>query len=58
MTLLTFPIAQSKQAISMILNCGRLKSQVKLLYPNKIIVNSVDLSIVQTLLKRNEMSWK
>ena len=58
MKLLTFPVAQSKQAISMILNCGRLKSPVKLLYPNKIIVNSIDLSIIETLLKRNQMSWK
>jgi hypothetical protein len=58
MTLLTFPVAQSKQTISAILNCGRLKSPVKLIYPNKMIVDSTDLPAIKTLLKRNQMSWK
>ena len=43
MKLLTFPIAQSKKSISMIVNSNKLKSEVKILYPNRIIVDLVDL---------------
>jgi hypothetical protein len=58
MKLLTFPIAQSKKSISMILNSNKLKSEVKILYPNKMIVNLNDLSAIKIILKRNYLNFK
>jgi hypothetical protein len=58
MKLLTFPIAQSKKSISMILNSNKLKSKVKILYPNKMIVNLIDLSAIKIILKRNYLNYR
>jgi hypothetical protein len=58
MKLLTFPIAQSKKSISMIVNSNKLKSEVKILYPNRIIVDLVDLLVIEKMLDRNYLNYR
>jgi hypothetical protein len=58
MKLLTFPISQSKKSISMIVNSNKLKSEVKILYPNKIIVDLVDLLVIEKMLDRNYLNYR
>jgi hypothetical protein len=58
MKLLTFPIAQSKKSISIIVNSNKLKSEVKILYPNKIIVDLVDLLVIEKMLDRNYLNYR
>jgi hypothetical protein len=58
MKLLTFPIAQSKKSISLIVNSNKLKSKVKILYPNRMIVELIDLPIIEIMLERNYLNYR
>jgi hypothetical protein len=42
----------------MIVNSNKLKSEVKILYPNRIIVDLVDLSIIEKILNRNYLNYR
>ena len=55
---LTFPQCASKKALQLILNSGKLKHEVKILYPNMAIINLKDLSAIKIILKRNYISCK
>jgi len=55
---LVFPIAQSKKSISLIINSNNLKNPIKILYPNKMIVNIDDIDKIKKLLDRNYLNYK
>ena len=50
---LTFPQCASKKALQLILNSNKLKHEVKILYPNMVIVDLDDLAIIEKILERN-----
>jgi hypothetical protein len=50
---LTFPQCASKKALQLILNSNKLKHEVKILYPNMVIVDLNDLSVIEKILERN-----
>ena len=50
---LTFPQCSSKKALKLILNSNKLKHEVKILYPNMVIVDLNDLSVIEKILERN-----
>ena len=43
----TLPIYSAKRAIGLILNSNNLKNPVTLIYPNRMIVNEVDVKAIQ-----------
>lgn len=54
---LVFPISQAKKAITLILNSNKLKSEVKLLYPNKMFISDKDLPVATDILRRNHLNY-
>jgi hypothetical protein len=46
----TLPIYSAKRAIGLILNSNNLKNAVKILYPNRLIVNEVDVKAIERVL--------
>ena len=50
---LTFPQCASKKALQLILNSNKLKHEVKILYPNMVIVDLNDLAVIEKMLERN-----
>lgn len=50
---ITLPTCSSKKALTLILNSNKLVYEVKILYPNKVIVHDKDLSTIETILERN-----
>jgi hypothetical protein len=53
MKLITLPSCSSKKSISLIMNSNKLKFNINLIYPNKILVDDSDLSTIKKLLKQN-----
>jgi hypothetical protein len=50
---ITLPICSAKKGLKLILNSNQLKFEVKILYPNMVIVNNIDLPIINKILERN-----
>jgi hypothetical protein len=42
----------------MIVNSNKLKSEVKILYPNRIIVDLVDLLVIEKMLDCNYLNYR
>lgn len=50
---LTFPQCSSKKAFKLILNSNKLTHEVKILYPNMVIVDLKDVDTIIEILDRN-----
>ena len=46
----TLPIYSAKRAIGLILNSNTLTNQVRIIYPNRLIVNSMDVLAIERVL--------
>ncbi len=54
---ITISITDAKKGISLILNSNKLTSEVKILFPNKMLVSSLDLNSIITVLDRNYIKF-
>jgi hypothetical protein len=54
----TLPRCSSKKSLQLILNCNKLKKTVKILYPNKILIDQTDLYTISEILERNYINIK
>ena len=54
---ITISITDSKKAISLLLNSNKLTCEVKILFPNKMLVSSLDLRNIITVLDRNYIKF-
>jgi hypothetical protein len=50
---ITLPICSAKKGLKLILNSNKLKFEVKILYPNMMIINNEDLDVIGKILERN-----
>lgn len=57
MKMINISITDSKKAIRLILNSDKLTSEVKILFPNKVLVSTKDLKKLKVVLKRNYISF-
>ena len=57
MKIIKISITDSKKGLKLILNCNKLTSEVKILFPNKIIVSTNDLLDIVTILDRNYIKF-
>jgi hypothetical protein len=57
MKIIKISITDSKKALKLILNSNKLTSEVKILFPNKIIINTNDLLDIVTILDRNYIKF-
>ncbi len=54
---ITLPQCSSKKALQLILNSNKLSYEVKILFPNKLIIDNSDLSTIDTILTRNYINY-